>query len=347
MTDKFEIIKKLEEYRLGLSNIKNLAGDKPSILDLKSLLVYAKNHIHNYIENVDILKSKFSETANHYNQLNDSKEYKELIEQLYTDINAICKLIDTKTAMKIEEEIEHFKNICYNLACNLNIGFCDWYSSVYEQLIYFLENRNNYYGLDFDDVQGEITSKIIRQYVELSAIIPADEEIDAFIDDLIIDPEKYDEIYKNYDSNVDKLKKMLIKIPKENYYYDFYVFSKSVNSNYSELLTNKSQIPAFFEKWNQVINNVLVVLSHYVEEIEFESEQELAQGSLKEKVVNFPKGYTKLTERQKEVFNLLHQGMSDKEIAEKLKIKKTTVNSHNKKIFGKLDIDDRKLIMKY
>ncbi|MBC8509488.1 MAG: response regulator transcription factor [Chloroflexi bacterium] len=49
-----------------------------------------------------------------------------------------------------------------------------------------------------------------------------------------------------------------------------------------------------------------------------------------------------LTERQKEIFELLGQGLSDPEIAQTLHISKSTVRGHMRSIINKLGIDSRR-----
>ena len=48
-----------------------------------------------------------------------------------------------------------------------------------------------------------------------------------------------------------------------------------------------------------------------------------------------------LTDREREVFNLLAQGLTNKEIAKNLVITTNTVKRHIKAIFGKLDVHTR------
>ena len=48
-----------------------------------------------------------------------------------------------------------------------------------------------------------------------------------------------------------------------------------------------------------------------------------------------------LTDREREVFNLLAQGLTNKEISKNLVISTNTVKRHIKAIFGKLDVHTR------
>jgi tetratricopeptide (TPR) repeat protein len=65
-----------------------------------------------------------------------------------------------------------------------------------------------------------------------------------------------------------------------------------------------------------------------------------------DKTTNFEDGlygnFDQLTDRQKELLDLLSQGLSNKEIAEKLFISENTVKYHTKNIYSILDIKDRK-----
>jgi len=55
-----------------------------------------------------------------------------------------------------------------------------------------------------------------------------------------------------------------------------------------------------------------------------------------------------LTPRERQVFNLLIQGQTLSKIAESLGIKYTTVNSHQKKIYKKLNVNSRvECILRY
>ncbi len=54
-----------------------------------------------------------------------------------------------------------------------------------------------------------------------------------------------------------------------------------------------------------------------------------------------------ISERQKDVLKLIHDGMSNKEIAEKLFISENTVKYHIKNIYALLNLSDRKDIIKY
>jgi DNA-binding NarL/FixJ family response regulator len=51
--------------------------------------------------------------------------------------------------------------------------------------------------------------------------------------------------------------------------------------------------------------------------------------------------FPELTEREREVLVLIAQGVSNKEIAEKLVISMKTVSNHITNIFGKLQVADR------
>ena len=84
------------------------------------------------------------------------------------------------------------------------------------------------------------------------------------------------------------------------------------------------------------------------EEIEQMKEElnQYSQNSSDEKILN-PEldlllNSNKLTDRQKDLLILLADGLSNKEIAEKLFISENTVKYHTKNIYNTLDIKDRK-----
>lgn len=56
--------------------------------------------------------------------------------------------------------------------------------------------------------------------------------------------------------------------------------------------------------------------------------------------------FDKLTERQKELIKLMTNGLSNKEIAEKLFITESTVKYHIKNIYSVLELKDRKDLFK-
>jgi RNA polymerase sigma factor (sigma-70 family) len=54
-----------------------------------------------------------------------------------------------------------------------------------------------------------------------------------------------------------------------------------------------------------------------------------------------PKALDELTERELEVFRLIAQGLSNREIAQELYISETTVKTHVTRVLQKLDLRDR------
>jgi len=57
--------------------------------------------------------------------------------------------------------------------------------------------------------------------------------------------------------------------------------------------------------------------------------------------------YNKLTKREMEVFQLIAEGLTSKEISQKLFLSISTVNSHRMNIMKKLDIHDIASLVKY
>jgi len=54
-----------------------------------------------------------------------------------------------------------------------------------------------------------------------------------------------------------------------------------------------------------------------------------------------PRGVDELTEREREIFRLIAEGLSNQEIAQRLFISETTVKTHVTHLFQKLDVRDR------
>ncbi len=54
-----------------------------------------------------------------------------------------------------------------------------------------------------------------------------------------------------------------------------------------------------------------------------------------------PRGVLELTDREREIFRLIADGLSNAEIAQRLHISETTVKTHVKHLFQKLDVRDR------
>jgi len=55
----------------------------------------------------------------------------------------------------------------------------------------------------------------------------------------------------------------------------------------------------------------------------------------------YPKNLSVLTEREKVVFEALNNGLQDQEIADKLFISITTVRTHIRKIYSKINVRNR------
>jgi DNA-binding NarL/FixJ family response regulator len=54
-----------------------------------------------------------------------------------------------------------------------------------------------------------------------------------------------------------------------------------------------------------------------------------------------PKGVDELTDRERDIFRLIAEGLSNPEIAQRLYISETTVKTHVTHVFQKLDVRDR------
>lgn len=101
----------------------------------------------------------------------------------------------------------------------------------------------------------------------------------------------------------------------------------------------------YFYKKNKRIKKDRVKLREEISQIKEELDS-YSQSSSQEKFVSscedlFP-NFEQLTDRQKELVELLSQGLSNKEIAEKLFITENTVKYHTKNIYNILNVKDRK-----
>ncbi|BCS80555.1 helix-turn-helix transcriptional regulator [Anaerocellum diazotrophicum] len=64
-------------------------------------------------------------------------------------------------------------------------------------------------------------------------------------------------------------------------------------------------------------------------------------------MVHLCDGNYNFTQRELQILLLLSQGMTNKDIANQLKIKIGTVRNHLKTIYKKLDIDNRNMLIKW
>jgi DNA-binding NarL/FixJ family response regulator len=74
--------------------------------------------------------------------------------------------------------------------------------------------------------------------------------------------------------------------------------------------------------------------------------KKILDSSFQETKINDP-GYNSLTPREGEVFSMLAEGLSAKEIAEKLFISPKTVENHRSNIMSKLDIHSSHDLVRY
>ncbi|OJX34137.1 MAG: hypothetical protein BGO86_02370 [Chryseobacterium sp. 36-9] len=104
-------------------------------------------------------------------------------------------------------------------------------------------------------------------------------------------------------------------------------------------------IAYYFFRKNKKIKKDRLRMKEEIEQMKEELNQ-YSQNSSDEKILN-PEldlllNSNKLTDRQKDLLILLADGLSNKEIAEKLFISENTVKYHTKNIYNTLDIKDRK-----
>ena len=109
------------------------------------------------------------------------------------------------------------------------------------------------------------------------------------------------------------------------------VMLSSHNSNYIKTEALKQGADGFIDKY-QDLNELKSILKGYMRK-EIKDEKTVIDG------VN-------LTEREKEILVLLYHGMSEKEIADKLFICKTTVKTHKKHLFQKLKVQKQSELIK-
>ena len=126
-------------------------------------------------------------------------------------------------------------------------------------------------------------------------------------------------IKKDKDSAVLTLKNAMNLAAPERYVFPFIDNFESLSDLYHDL-SNKKEIPIFLEShilnwWKMIrINNIT---------------------SSKFNQINL------LTEREKQVLNLMAQGYSNQEICDKLFLALSTVKGYNQSIFEKLDVKRR------
>ncbi|MCT4581144.1 MAG: tetratricopeptide repeat protein [Flavobacteriales bacterium] len=100
-----------------------------------------------------------------------------------------------------------------------------------------------------------------------------------------------------------------------------------------------------YRKWQKAQKEKLIVQeeNERIEKLnaELEAEIRVIKDKLDNRKEELPPHMDKLSKREMEVLILLGRGLSDKEIAENLFISVTTVRTHNRKIFDKLQIKNR------
>lgn len=251
-----ETFKKHEEMVDAIKEHIIKYGVKPiSCYEFEDLISYVKNHIYKDIKKNGLLQKEFHRRANYYPDLYNSKEFKELINKLITNVKDLYALINLDVAIYLEDSLFGeddrllFYSNCNKAIQNLKVEF-DTFSftnkSAYIQLLELIQSENNYHNLNFEltchfikgipnaifDYDNLTINNTIGQYESLEYLIN-DFLIETY-SDLITDKNKFNTIMQEYRANIRTLKNKLKDEPEGEKSYEFYLFDKMMNCDPSK-----------------------------------------------------------------------------------------------------------------
>ena len=319
-TDFRLVADRLSEHKENCDKLKELAYKKPKDLDVISFYNFKK-----YCESIKVFY-KSQNTNYDCLEINDINEITEnVLKRLITfleDNYLINNLYTTKELQQTEGNEDKQEIPTENINISLYM----------RKLNYIQENKSNQWGLS-----GEL-----------------EDTIDDIYEFIINHPDLSEEFYKKLDENTNNP-----DVNKE--FKDFYRYCEYIKNNKHNyhgggfgaapvIQAIKCAERDIIFRYYEIKSTSIFVLEQLKQ---FVNDAYPDSKTVTTNIINCNTqdeqgiDVSVLSPRQKQVYELLCKGYSDCEIASELKIKTTTVNSHNKEIFRRLDINDRReLIIK-